>query len=756
MGGDDGSGEDVVTHPARPILRLDEAVVNRIAAGEIIHRPANALKELIENSLDAGATLIHITLKEGGLKWLQIRDNGSGIRPGDLPLLCERFATSKLRDFDDLSAMTTFGFRGEALASISFVSASMSVVTKTKQDPLAYKAFYTSGALAPPKPGQSSEPKPCAGSDGTILTAEDLFYNVPQRRRALKSAAEEYNRALDIAAKYALHYGSRGVGFVCKKSGSNATDLSTPSSSATQTMDTIRLLHGTSVARELVHLEPKRNAPLGFTVAGYISGANWSAKRTTFLCFINHRLVDCSALKRSFETLYSAMLPKGGHPWIYLSLEIDPAKVDVNVHPTKREVHFLNEDEIVETVCTYAQDALAGANSTRTFQFTQSILPGATQPGASSTSAQAGPSGAASMRPPAATSQNPQYQVRVDAKTRTLPSMFSQNPNVRQDATSSDPIRVDGEAGDEGNETTVATTSSARFRVDESPCTLSSVLSLRSAIHKQRHGALTDILQNHTFVGVVDLDRGLSLFQHGTKLYLANHDDFIEEAAYQLCLRQFGSVKRTRLDPPLGLEELVRLGVEIEAPRGEGELEELTGGMGRAELVRKITDHLAERGEMLGEYFSLDVRSSGDGEEVAGATIHAIPCLIPGQSDALPAENLPSLLVRLALNVDWDDEQGCFDGFARELGAAHRLGPLALVAGAQHNGAEEASATAMASAEDRVAHLWFPYFAAKRGGFLPPKQLVKPPVVRGAEQQPPAALVQLASLNELYRIFERC
>lgn len=115
--------------------------------------------------------------------------------------------------------MTTFGFRGEALASISFVSASMSILTKTKDEALAYKAFYSAGEMVPAKPGQSSDPKACAGTDGTTIAAQDLFFNVPQRRRALKSAAEEYNRALDVAAKYALHYGARGVGFVCKKVG---------------------------------------------------------------------------------------------------------------------------------------------------------------------------------------------------------------------------------------------------------------------------------------------------------------------------------------------------------------------------------------------------------------------------------------------------------------------------------------------------------------------------------------------------------
>lgn len=219
---DGDEDEPTPTGPHRPIARLSESVVNRIAAGEIILRPANALKELIENSLDAGATLIRITLKDGGLKLLQIQDNGHGVRVDDLPLLCQRFATSKLRDFDDLTRMTTFGFRGEALASISFVSAQMAVVTKTQADKTAWRAFYKEGALTSQNNSATSSssatgPKPCAGTDGTTITAHDLFFNVPQRRRALKSAAEEYNRALDVVGKYALHYGSRGVGFVCKK-----------------------------------------------------------------------------------------------------------------------------------------------------------------------------------------------------------------------------------------------------------------------------------------------------------------------------------------------------------------------------------------------------------------------------------------------------------------------------------------------------------------------------------------------------------
>ena len=355
------------------IRRLDETVVNRIAAGEVIQRPANALKEMIENSLDAKSTMITVTVKSGGLKLLQIQDNGCGIRKTDMSIVCERFTTSKLNKFEDLSSIATYGFRGEALASISHV-AHVTITTRTADSNCAYRASFSDGKLVSPRPGQPAEPKPCAGNRGTQITVEDLFYNVATRRKALKSPGEEYTKVMDVVSKYAIH--NSGVAFTLKKQGENMASVRTTSSATV--VDNIRAIYGPSVAKELLEVSLD-NHKYSFKMHAHISNANYSVKKFTFLLFINHRLVDSSSLRKAIQTVYEAYLPKGMQPFVYMSLEIAAANVDVNVHPTKHEVHFLHEDSIIEAIQKSIEERLLGANESRTY-FTQALLPGAPVP----------------------------------------------------------------------------------------------------------------------------------------------------------------------------------------------------------------------------------------------------------------------------------------------------------------------------------------------------------------------------------------
>ena len=204
----------------KPIVRLSPDVVNRVAAGEVIHRPASALKEMLENSLDAGSRSITVTVRDGGNKLLQVTDDGCGIRDEDLPILCERHTTSKLRTFEDLDAVATFGFRGEALASMSFV-ANLTATTMTADAAHATRAAYADGKMT------SEGARPTAGVPGTTICVENLFYNVPTRRRALKSASEEFARVLDTTQRYGVAAGCR---LLRAETGRRATGAAMPRS----------------------------------------------------------------------------------------------------------------------------------------------------------------------------------------------------------------------------------------------------------------------------------------------------------------------------------------------------------------------------------------------------------------------------------------------------------------------------------------------------------------------------------------------
>lgn len=639
----------------------------------------------------------------------------------DLPILCERFTTSKLKSFEDLTSIGTYGFRGEALASISHV-AHLQVTTKTKDSNCAWRAHYDSGRLIPAKPGQTAEPKPTAGRPGTQITVEDLFYNVPTRRRAFRSASEEYNKILDVVGRYAIH--CDGVAFSCKKYGESGTSISTQSASTT--VDRIRQLHGGTVANELVEFTSS-DERYGYVAKGLSTNANYHVKKTTLLLFINHRSVDSTNIRKAIEQTYSTFLPKGGHPFTYLSLEIDPARVDVNVHPTKREVNFLNEDEIIEKICGDIRTKLATVDVSRTFM-AQTLLPGAPIPLAPGPSKQdAGDASPAKRQVPATPKPRPYENnlVRTDAKTRKITSMLCQSTAKSWSATRSPgpsaPIPQDAEF--EYNDRTPTL------------CRLQTVKELRAEVRDNMHNELTEIFAGHTFIGIIDERRRLAAIQGGVKLFLVDYGMLSSEYFYQLSLTDFGNFGMIQFTKPLPLTDLLTLAATHEklnnpAPTPEDDFEIAT-------VVELVKNQLLERKEMLLEYFSLTISPDNGGE------VHTIPLLVKGYTPSMA--KLPRFLLRLGPHVDWMDEKGCFRGFLRELAAFYAVEQLPSSPGPAddvEDGVSEEIKTRREEIKKVLEDILFPAFKAR---LVATKSLMQG-----------GGVVEVANLKGLYRVFERC
>ncbi|XP_014663544.1 PREDICTED: DNA mismatch repair protein Mlh1-like isoform X2 [Priapulus caudatus] len=566
---------------AGTIRKLDEVVVNRIAAGEVVQRPANALKEMIENSLDAKSTNIQLTVKQGGLKLLQIQDNGTGIRKEDFGIVCERFTTSKLTKFEDLSEIATYGFRGEALASITHV-AHVTITSKTADSKCAYKATYNDGKPTGPM-------KPCAGNQGTMITVEDLFYNMDVRRKAFKNHSEEHAKIADVVQKYAIH--NAKVGFTLKKFGESSADIRTPPNSTVT--DNIRLTYGSTVARELLPISHE-DKTFAFKLTGQISSASYSLKKSIFLIFINHRLVDCSTLRKAIEGVYTSYLPKNMHPFLYLSLEVAARNVDVNVHPTKHEVHFLHEDAIAESIQRAVDATLLSSDSSRTF-YAQAYLPGVAAPVSEVITEISDKS---SSKSSVSTSKPYAHQmVRTDNREQKLDAFLQPKPpaatvlvNAVDVSPHGDSARVDTQhSSTSGNET-------GRRQVK-----LTSVLILQEVLKTKAHSGLREVFQNHKFVGCVNRKR--ALVQHNTKLYLVNTTVLSKELFYQLMLYEFGNFGMIKLSNPAPIYELAMLALDSE----ESGWSETDGS--KEELARYVVDFLSSQSEMLLDYFSIHIEN---------------------------------------------------------------------------------------------------------------------------------------------------
>ncbi len=330
-----------------PIHVLEPDVAAKIAAGEVIERPASVVKELVENAIDAGATEIRVEIRGGGQREMRIVDNGSGIAPDDVELAFQRHATSKLRDADDLFDVHTLGFRGEALPSIATV-AQVTCVTRTADAPAGVELRIAGGEI------QGKTPR--GGSPGTTFVIKNLFYNTPARLKFLRSEATENAQISSVIEHYALAYPH--IRWTLLIDGR----LSVQTPGTGQLIDAIMELYGVDVARQLIAVDDQAGEGEQHTrVHGFVSQPSLHrAARSAIHLFVNKRWVRATGpLAYVIGEAYHNLLMKGRHPMAVLQIDVDPAAVDVNVHPTKAEVKFLHQPQVHALLGRAVRAALA-------------------------------------------------------------------------------------------------------------------------------------------------------------------------------------------------------------------------------------------------------------------------------------------------------------------------------------------------------------------------------------------------------------
>ncbi|XP_048226631.1 DNA mismatch repair protein MLH1 isoform X3 [Ricinus communis] len=682
-----------ITKEPPKIHRLEESVVNRIAAGEVIQRPVSAVKELVENSLDAHSTSINVVVKDGGLKLIQVSDDGHGIRYEDLPILCERHTTSKLSTYEDLQSIKSMGFRGEALASMTYV-AHVTVTTITEGQLHGYRVSYRDGVM-------EHEPKACAAVKGTQIMVENLFYNMIARRKTLQNSADDYSKVVDLLSRFSIHH--TNVSFSCRKHGAARADIHSVATSSR--LDSIRTVYGASAARNLMKIEASDEAS-NFDMNGFISNSNYVAKKTTMVLFINDRLVECTTLKRALEIVYTATLPKASKPFVYMSVVLPPEHVDVNVHPTKREE--------------------------------QTIDPSPSCPLGTGKDLKVDPSsnGSKAQKVPV----NKMIRTDVLDPAGRLHAYFEAKPSALS-----------------------AVRSSVRQRRNpKETADLTSIQELIDDIDCHCHSGLLDIVRQCTYIGMAD--DSFALLQYNTQLYLANVVKLSKELMYQQALRRFAHFNAMQLTNPAPVPELIMLALkEDELDPDASENDDL-----KEKIAELNTELLKEKAEMLDEYLSIYIDSHGN--------LSRLPVVLDQYTPDM--DRIPEFLLCLGNDVDWEDEKNCFQAIAAALGNFYAMHPPLLPnpsgdglefykrkRSPKNSEVEEVTTvtvlTGDVSVEDEIEHellseaetAWAQREWSIQHVLFPSMRLFLKPQTSMATD---GTFIQVASLEKLYRIFERC
>lgn len=541
----------------------------------------------------------------------------------------------------------------------------------------------------------SPAPQPCAGKQGTVITAEDLFYNVRSRKSALKNGSEEFRRIMILVQKYAIH--NDQVSFSCKKVGDTVASLSL--SSRLSKADKIRHIYGPRVASHLkdFSLGEGQSSIVGFSANGFISNADFQDKKSNLILFINNRLVESVELRHALEETYAKYLHKGASYFVYLSLNMSPEQLDVNVHPSKRIVHFLYDQEIATSICDKLGEILERTDTERSYPL-QTIIPSISNTKNAESSSQK------AVR----TYEN--YLVRTDPRERSIKSMLSDNFLQRSSNNYDNEII---EKVDSANSNNNATNDIKDLQTEEiveegNSIDLESIKSLQKQVINSMHVLATNILTEHKYVGLVCPTRRIAAVQHNIGLYVVDYGKLSYHLFYQICLTEFGNYGEFVLETPLSISDLFEI-VNGDEDKSESE---------------KFTRLLVSRRDMLKDYFSISVTSGG--------LLTAVPMLSPKYHP--PFEQLPLLISSLTpKSFDWLDEKSCLNGIMKAIAKFYVPLPLSY---------EESDVKSIRSLESCLEDYLFPEF---RRRVICPKKVFEE-----------KCIYQITSLPRLYNVFERC
>ncbi len=768
---------------------LPQEVVDQIAAGEVVQRPASVVKELLENCLDAGSTHIVVKVEKGGLAKLTISDNGCGIPKGDLGLAATRHATSKLQSVQDFHSLQTFGFRGEALASISMVS-HLTITSRTESSPVAYTQIYRNGLPTLP------QPRPGARTPGTTLIVQELFHNVPHRLKTYaKRESEEYSKILTVIQHYAIRYPH--CGFCLERrhpQKGTLVDVNTTQIPSVQAlMDKKR--KGDAILQEelaaatkaimahvleptlephVIHFDsslPPNGQDFTYEADIYCTAPTYSSKKSHFVFFLNNRLVDLPPLKRSLEDVYA---PHGkANSILVVIVTVPGSQVDVNVHPSKRQVALMYQDELCSAMATKLKEVLDQVGQTFVNQSAVPVVknPYSKKRKATDKGIQESPMAMTPKRTPPSqlvrTSKATPvgaiepFLVATQSKSRSTQSHESTAEDTvstsRQEITASHKpdcplaapdLTQPGAFAFRCTCTPSTWTSPAPAvlvkrpvvrpkRVIPTTCTYGSIMSIRRRVNKLMDPALAQDLRDAYFVGVVSPFR--SLVQCGERLVMIHHSELAKELFYQLALARFGGAIMAQLGGgrvdtmnAINIRTIIAQALQLEddlAPLStQGTKEQLDILESRQDLLdtnetnlsmaEQVSACLVDHADMLEEYFAIRIETIDDQVLLTG-----LPVLLDGHIPEL--HGLGIFLLRLATRVDWVDERPCFQGICRELGNFYAQLP-----------------TTPESLESYVKHTLFPAISYL---LLPPERFIND-----------GSFTVMTKLSTLYKVFERC